>query len=220
MTWPKPIAIQSYPGEKGTTSIPHGDGIQAFVWDMEDITKDQDWSRIILETKQLTVELLAGKHGPIQTFAGDGLHKLYACYLHQATNGASARGEEFDPRCYGSASTKFFQYLDLVMRSSVANVVFTVWDGPEKDDPDDKKSDRHIFPELPGQAAKRVMGEFSVVLYANREGAGDAAKYTWQTKPGGKIWGSGVKAPLELAKKIPMKVEQNWSVLEKYLVGA
>ena len=220
-TWPKPIAIQSYPGEKGTTSIPNGEGIQSFVWDHPDPEKGVDWAGVVRETRQLTVELLAGKHGTIQTFAGDGLHKLHSVFLAEVCGGANMRGEDFEPRLYGPAHTKFFQYIDLVTRSNVPNVVFTVWDGHEKDDPDERGSSpsRHVFPELPGPTApKRMMGEFAVGLYATREGSGPATQFMWLTQPTGKVWGAGLKMPAEIAKRVPLKVKQDWTVLEKILI--
>jgi hypothetical protein len=43
---------------------------------------------------KLSVEVLSGKHGAYNTFAGDGLHRLYACFLHNATKRARAKGED------------------------------------------------------------------------------------------------------------------------------
>lgn len=218
-TWPGPLLVLSYPGEKGTSSIPRltvdGQAVKAFAFDGE-VVEQPNWAQIIKDTKALTMEALSGKHGPIKTFAGDGLHKLYGAFLAEATFGASTRGENFDAKLYGNAGTRFFQYIDLVMRSTIENIVFTCWDGHEKDDPDEKGTNpsRHIFPELPGQAAKKIMGEFSIVLYANRDPTG---KYVWQTQPLGKVWGAGAKVPIEVAKALPATLEQDWRVLEKAL---
>lgn len=219
-TWPGELIIQSYPGEKGTSSIPtttvDGKLVKAFVFDQPEVAAEMNWATVVKETKQLAIDIVGGKHGPVVTYAGDGLHKLYACFLHEATFGASAKGQDFDAKLYGAASQRFFGFIDLLMRSPVPNVVFTCWDGHEKDDPDERGTapSRHIFPELPGQAAKRVMGEFSVVVYANRDATG---KYCWQTQPAGKVWGAGVKMPLEIAKTLPITLEQDWRLLEKAL---
>lgn len=220
-TWPVPMVYVSYPGEKGTTSAPHGEGVKAFVWDAPDPSAAVNWVGVLAEVNKLTVEALSGKHGPIRTFAGDGLHKLYDVCLNVATGGAKARGEDFEPRKYGTAGTLFFGYIEKVFYSGVDYIVLTCWDGLEKDDPDakDKDTSKHIFPELPGKAAKLVMGEFAVVLYAIREGSGPSAQYKWQTQPFGKVWGAGVKMPLEVAKRLPVTVPQDWQGLEKLLIG-
>lgn len=218
-TWPGPRLIVSYPGEKGTASIPRDEGTKALVWNQEDALADTNWKNVWNEVLAASKDAIGGKHGPIKTFAGDGLHKLYQTALAHATFGASARAESFDAKLYGNATTMFFQYLDFVMRSPIENVVFTVWDGHEKDDPDEKgpSPSRHIWPELPGQAAKRIMGEFSLVLYATKEPTG---KYVWYTQPQGKVWGAGAKLPVEIAKRLPVSLEQDWGKLEQVIFAA
>ncbi|MEK6879083.1 MAG: hypothetical protein AABY22_05715, partial [Nanoarchaeota archaeon] len=37
LTWPKPLHILSYPGEKGWETIPTNlEGVKAYVWDVDD----------------------------------------------------------------------------------------------------------------------------------------------------------------------------------------
>ena len=219
-TWPG-VVIQSYPGEKGVASIPYSDGVRAFVGSLPPPGEPVNYAGVIAETERLTTEILTGKHSEVTTFAGDGLHKLHELYLAEATAGASMEGREFDPRLYGSAHKRFFRYLDMVLRSPVPYIVFTVWDGHEKDDPDERGAtpSRHIYPELPGLAAKRMMGEFSLVLYSTRQGTGPATKFIWQTQPFGKVWGAGAKLPIEVARRLPVTVEQDWRVVERIILG-
>lgn len=221
-TWPRPIGLISYPGEKGFASIPVGEpGVNAFVWEDDVVTKTSP-SALVKEIETASFELLAGKHGEITTFAGDGIHKLYSAYLNEATNGAYSNGDDFEPRMYGRAHEAFLHYLNRVMHSKVQYVVFTVWDGREADNPEaGSKSPTHIFPDLPGKLAKRIMGEFSVVLYAEVSPPvpGQTQKATWQLQPGGKVWGAGVKLPVALAAKLPSKVPQDWKQVEPLLLG-
>lgn len=218
-TFPRPQVVQVYPGEKGGTSIETGEGVKVYKWSAPEVVS---WTEVVAETKRLTVDILQrAKKGEVKTFCGDGLHKLYACFLHAATSGASAKGEEFDAKIYSSVHAQFFQYVDMVLRNDhLEYAVFSVWDGKEADDSDAKGKDitRHIFPDLPGQAAKRIMGEFSVVLYHIIEGAGPTARYLWQTKPFGKVWGAGCKMPLAISKALPINVPQDWTVFEPYLI--
>lgn len=219
-TWPRPATVVSYPGEKGYASIPVGDeGIQAFVWE-DDVATKTSPSALVKEIESITFQALA-KPGLV-TFAGDGLHKLYTAYLNEATNGAYAAGDDFEPRLYGRAHEAFLHYLNRVMHSKVQYVVFTVWDGREADNPEaGSKGPTHIFPDLPGKLAKRIMGEFSVVLYAEVTPPvpGQVQKATWQLQPGGKVWGAGVKVPPALAAKLPSRVPQDWKLVEPLLLG-
>lgn len=218
-TFPRPLAVMFYPGEKGQTSLAIGPDVKAWVPEPFDPEKPQNWAQMVAGIERATNEILVGKHAEggkqFQTFAGDGLHKLHAVYLAEATAGASMRGEDFEPRLYGQAQKKFFAYLDRVMRSTMATAVFTVWDGREKDDPDDKSKNAssHIFPELPGKCAKEIMGEFAIVAGANKLGD----KHVWQLRPQGKVWGAAVKVPKEIAANIPTFVEQDWPSFDAML---
>lgn len=220
-TWPGPLVVVSYPGEKGTTSIPvatrDGHPVTAYVWDGGG-DGVLNWTGVLAEVQKITFEAL--KSGKYATFAGDGLHKLYDIFLNAVTSGAKSKGEDFDPKKYGAASSLFLSYIDRVMASDVGHVVMTAWTELEKDDPDEKGREisRHYLPRLPGKLAMDIMGEFSVVLYAIREGAGPATRFSWQTAPIGRVWGAGAKVPSEIAARLPIKVPQDWAALEKVLI--
>jgi hypothetical protein len=222
LTFPRPLAYVAFPNEDGASSMPTNiEDVKAWTYDKKDFTKD-DYSETLKEVKQLCFDLLAGKHGEFRTFAFDGLHKLYSLFLAVQTSGDSERGEEFDAKEYGKTHKAFFKFLAQIKASPGENIVFTVWDGREKDDPEAKGKDAvtHIFPELPGAAAKLIMGEFSVVLYATKIGSGEGALYKWLTRPLGKVWGCGIKAPMELTTKIPTTLDaQDWRKLEPLLLG-
>lgn len=229
-TWPGPIVGLVYPKEKGMSSLSprslDGHRITALLPDDIDVLAPRDWASEWADLRRTTVDILAGKHGPIRTFFGDGLHKAYAVALASVVNGANFRGEEFDPVKYVKAHSLFWDYIDLILNSPVEYAVLTVWDGIEQDNPlDDSKEGkrkRHIFPDLPGQAAKKIMGEFALVLNAGIEGVGNAARYYWQTQPGGWVWGAGMKLPVEVAQKlkIPREVPQDWTKLDAQITKA
>jgi len=69
--------------------------------------------------------------------------------------------------------------------------------------------------------AKRIMGEFSVVLYSevSLPDPKGARRGTWQLRPGGKVWGAGIKVPPDIAKRLPEKAEQDWQKLRPVLLG-
>jgi hypothetical protein len=222
LTWPGPQGIVSYPGEKGYASIPVGrDGLTAYVWEDDVVTKTSP-TALVKEIETCTFDLLARKTEPLTTFCGDGLHKLYGAYINEASNGAYAAGDDFEAKLYSRAHESFLHYLNRVMHSKVPYVVFTCWDGKEADNPEaGSKSPTHIYPDLPGKMAKRIMGEFSVVLYASVSPPipGQPQKATWQLQPGGKVWGAGVKLPPDIAAKLPKEVAQDWSALEPMLLA-
>jgi hypothetical protein len=176
--------------------------------------------------RKVTIDILAGKHGAVRTYFGDGLHKAYQIILAACTGGANFTGEEFEPKLYAKAHSLFWEYIDLILNSSVEYVVLTCWDGAEQDNKLDQSNEGkkkvHVYPDLPGQAAKKIMGEFSLVLNAGIEGVGGAARYYWQTQPGGWVWGAGMKLPLEVTAKLklPREVEQNWTKLDAQITKA
>lgn len=233
MTWDRPTHILVMPGEKGSATIPMMDGILPYVWETEpdeEVGPHKVWNQLQVMTK----EILSGKRGPITTFAGDGLHKVYQVIydmhlLDLVASGeakAQKKGYEFDVedvggRAYGYAHKTFLNYLTMVNQSPVEYVVFTCWSAREKEDPDVKKSASFVWPDLPGQAAQWVLGEFSVVLYSEVGNPMPDGRATakWVLRPGGQVKGVGVKTPVETATRMPASVPQDWQVLKKILLG-
>lgn len=221
-TWPAHRQHVSYPGEKGFETIPRNDpSVTPWIWETEDASKTLTPHTVVQAIETLTVEILAGKHGECTTFVGDGLHKLYTWYFERAWLDLG-QTEENVGRAYGAAHRAFSAYLNRVLQSRVPYVVMTVWEGRTKDDPEsrDKRAPTHIFPDLPGEMAKRIVGEFSVVLYSEADPPDPKGQVRarWQVRPAGKVWGVGAKLPPELALKLPNKIEPpDFRKLEPYL---
>lgn len=225
-TWPRPIKIVSFPGENGASSIPQEDGIEAFVWE-EDPATIKSPQAVVNEVWRFTTEVLAGKHGDIKTFAGDGFHKFYEV-IYEAELAAlkeafpSMDEDKLGGRAYGKAHKTAFKYFKKVVSSSVPYAVLTMWSGVDKDDPENPRSASHIWPELPGKLAQRVMGEFGVVLYSEPGQEMAPGKFQpgkWQTRKHGKVHGAGTKLPPPVAIKVPTFVEQDWQKLEALVFG-
>lgn len=227
LTWPRPIHILSFPGEHGAVSIPQVEGVHAYVWkDTENLAPEAVRDQVF----STTMEILGGKHGECVTFAGDGFTKCYQIFREARWNELKAAFPNLDEdklggRAFGEAHQLTYRYFRKVMSSGVAYIVFTMWAQKEKDDPDNKSSNApsHIWPDLPGELAKNVMGEFPFVLYAQpgREVApGKFTEGTWQTKPAGKVWGAGVKLPPEIAARVPtIWPNQDWAKLEAHILA-
>ncbi len=234
-TWPGPVRGVVYLGEKGSSSLSmtttDGQQIEGFVPDDMDVLKPRDWNAEWNDLKKQTADILAGKHGPLRTFFGDGLHKCYQLALASVCGGDNFTGfkntgEKEIGRLYGRGHSVFWEHVSMIVASSVENVVFSCWQSPDKDNPLDQseagKKNMHNMPDLPGQAAQKAMGEFAIVLSTGMEGVGVDARYYWQVTRGGFNWGAGVKLPLEVISKLQLKreVPQDWSKLDAQISKA
>ena len=221
LTWPRPLHAVISPGEQGAGAIRHDPAAGVFVH-IFDLDPKERSSQVTRQVMDRTVEIIAGTYGPVQTLAVDGVHKLSDFYLDAATNGDYFSGEEFEPRLYVAARRELINYMNKCRFSGVQNVVFTCWAGPERDTAKKEEKSTHIWPDLPGQLAKRILGEYTAVLYARviaGEKPGDPPRYVWQLKPDNEIWGCGIKAPKEISEKLPKYIPQDWRILMATLAG-
>ena len=224
LTFPRPIGIVSFPGEKGYDTIPLDDPtIIPFVYQADSATVVNS-DKILAEVDRTMVDLIAGKHGSIQTLAGDGLHKFVDYVLDSVTGGAYFGGEEFEPKLYRRAYDAFTSYLDRWCQTMIPVVVFTCWAEYEADrirKPGEKQSDipSYIYPALPGKLAKSILGEFSVVVHQTlRKGAPTDQEVSgyWQTRPAGEVKGCTIKGPVEIVKRIPTFIKADYQELTRY----
>jgi hypothetical protein len=219
---PKPLGIISLPGEKGFDSIPHDDPeIIPYVWQLGENEK-LDSTRVVKQVFDLSTDLIAGKHGEITTFVGDGLHKFFEYIMDDVTDGAWFAGAEFEPKLYALAYRRFEEYLSKVMHSIIPVVIFTIWDGDAADRKKrqgEKASDvpTSIMPDLPGQAARKIMGEFSMVVHQSlrQPKPGEKPVAYWQTSPSTEIKGCGIKGPIHITSKIPQFIPADYAAFDK-----
>lgn len=223
LTLPKPLAILSYPGEKGYDTIPLDDPeVKPFIWQTDE-AKTVDSHKIIAEVERVSVELVAGKYGKLAALAGDGLHKYVDYVLDAVTDGAFFAGEEFEPKLYKRAYDQVLAYLDRLVHTTIPVVAFTCWTEYEADrirKPGEKASDipSHIYPALPGKLAKQIMGEFSMVLYQTlrKETLTSTEPVAmWQTRPQGEVWGASIKGPAAIVTKIPTFIRADYTELTR-----
>jgi len=241
-TFDKPIGIINYPGEKGSGVIPANDPqIKALVWEEEeDKLAGMSVTQMISAVEHATWDFLAGKHGEIKTFAGDGLHKLASLYWNReyqrlctvyadqiAMNKVDKDGVPFVEKikltAYGNenygACREILKYISLVEQSPIETIVFTCREGREPDQVGSRNT--HIFPDLPGKLATKMVGEFAVCLYSEVSLPDPKGQITgtWQIRKAGQVWGVGVKVPYDIATKLPERVPQDWQKLRALLRG-
>jgi hypothetical protein len=236
LTWPEPNIIVSLPGEKGWETIPVGrEGVIPVIWEFGDSPNQSAASVVSMVEHTILGQIIPGKMGEFKTLSLDGIHKLYGWYYHKCLDelleSAGKRknwdGDEEKLRgaAYGRAHDEFGLFISRVSQNkSISYLAATVWEGKTKDDTDDqsKNATKHIFPDLPGEMARRIVGEFSVVCYSEVNIVPDMNKNLegkWQIRPGGKIWGVGAKVPAEIAITLPDKVPQDFKILERLLKG-
>lgn len=231
LKWPRPSIVLSAPGEKGWETLRGaGEGLTAKVWQINEMEKLSP-QLVVNELESETWKALSTPG--LQTFALDGLHKVYGWHYKIARN--RLEGSKLGPKdgtdqdhaaaadraAYGNetsgAYASMMLYLTRILASPVPYVVITCWIEPEPDAP--RSQSAHDFPALPGKLAKRIVGEFGVVVAAEVT-LPDLKGHVvgkWQIRKEGKVWGVGVKVNPELAKTLPSKIDADFPTLEKLL---
>lgn len=222
LTWPRPLHVVMFPGELGGATITPSEDVHVYVWEHDLSSKQASSAQIVREVKALVSEILAGKRGPVGTFAGEGLHKLYQLMWDANAEGVEDL-EKLRGMIYGITGKEFKDFVKGINSSTVGHAVFTCWAEREKDDPDNtsQRAPSHIFPALPGQLSQLILGEFGATLYAEPGQEVAPGKFTpgrWQTRRAGKVWGAGLKVPAAIAAKIPTFVPQDWDALERLVL--
>ena len=234
------MAYLSYPGEKGHDSVPLDEpGLISRIW-TEDATAKRDSLKLVNEVERETYELLAQKP---TIWAGDGFHKFFTYLLDAVTGGAIFTGDEFEPRLYGRAYARAGEYLSRVMHSLVPIVAFTAWtrERPVRSKRPGETADAYkavaqkVYPDLPPQLARTIVGEFSVAVVQTVRTAPvqDPEKLyapsllvktpqktkirVWQTRAYGDVEGVGIKCPKEQSERIPTYIPASYEALAGYL---
>lgn len=216
LTWPRPLHVVVYPGEKGAATIRHDPTNGVHVYLYQGGKTGINSADCIREVRQLVTDILVGKMGKTETIAGDGVHKFYDYLLDVSSGGAYLNGDEVDMKAYVPAQREFQKHLDTIAYSSAPNVVFTCWTGQERDSQKKEVKTTHIWPDLPGKAAKRILGEFTATLYSTVRPAaipGGDPQFVWQLKPDETVWGVGVKCPDDVRAQLPKYTPQDWKTL-------
>jgi len=229
----KGVAVVSGPDEKGVDSLPQGEEFETFSYITE---RNPDTVRVIKEVEDVCFSLI---EKPYACFVFEGLHKLYPYYLDIATGGALFQGEDFEPRLYTRAHLAFSRFIGRVYSSNIPLVIYTTWDDYEADRParpgeNQNTIPRFLYPRLPGQAAKNVLGECGGVFYSNiqkkcshkgcKESVDETGEvfardhFVWQCQPGGLVKGVGFKGPN--GRGIPQFIHQDYMMLLKLYTKA
>ena len=228
-TWPEDRDVPgskqfvSLPGEKGYESIPHRPSLISHVWQVDDVAQVSPGS-VLREANEILARVLASK--PL-CVAVEGIHKMYD-YAYDAvlddlmsgdTKGQGA--EALRGPAYGLAHKVVMRFLNKISAAGVPYLVVTCWEGDKKDDPKDrnKNAPTHKAPQLPGQLADAITGEFGVSIRSSIKRMPDGIRGLWQILPDPQVQGCAVKVGLEIAKGLPRTIPQDFRVLRDLVAG-
>lgn len=218
----KPAVLISVPGEHGYGTIPADvPGLIPLVWG-NDAAGPQSSESIKTEVEREVKRVIAGQYdkefGRVRTLVIDGYHKMYSVYLNIATGGAYNQGEDFEAQRYARAHRMSDAFLDLCLGSPIEYVIFTTWNALEADKPGQKQGPMHQWPDLPGRAAKDMVGKFTVVCYSMAApGSNGQIQRAWGLKPNAEVWGNSVKLDARLMAKLPATCPQDFKKLYEIL---
>lgn len=223
LTWPKPLHVIVAPTELGAASI-QGDeskGVHVYRWEY-DPAKPLNFKEAWADLQGVTQDVLTGKHGEARTIALDGTHRAY--YVMQKAMGYVTGT---DPRAFGDYHEEFTKFLTRILASPIAYKVATVYDGAEPVEAGSKLTS--LYPALPGQFAKNVLGLFGVVFHAEKEQRAKT-RYFWRTRPDGRVGGVIIHLPPRIAASFPPEidvtideqgeVQGGWYTVEKLLAAS
>jgi hypothetical protein len=210
LTFPKKRHILIAPGELGHSSVREDDDTKVYFWQFDPSSSNIQYMKTWVQVQKLTNEVLGGKFGEVETFAIDGLHKLM--FTIMCANGWTP---DTEGKVYPKYYRKFNEYLSPILASTIPYVVATCYDGRESIEPGSKIT--QVFPQLPGALAKDIMGTFPVCFHAERHGEGDKETFVWRLRAQGSMQAAGMHLPVDLKKKFPAELEQDWSKVEAIL---
>lgn len=232
-TWPEDFAqpgskqFISLPGEKGWESIPHRLSVVSHVWQVDDVAQVTPHS-VLREANQIVADVVSAKHGTPTTIAVEGIHKFYD-YAYDAalddllsSDTKNLGAEAFRGPAYGLAHKTVMRFLNKLSATGVPYLVVTCWEGDKKDDPKDrsKNAPTHKAPQLPGQLADAITGEFGVSIRASLKRTGpNEVRGVWQILPDPGVQGCAVKVGVEIAKRLPRTIPQDFRILRDLVSG-
>jgi len=249
------VHIISYPDEKGVRSLPVGDNFHVYTFTYEplpDDAKEGDYFDLLREKQRdveiLTRQLIKGEFGKVDVLVGDGLLKYYEICMGRLSRGKFTKGDPFETsgsyttRLFGSGHQVFKNYLGEIYHSSIPLFIGTTWvkyDFEEENLSDSQKRDQmkqggqKLFPHLPGQMRRDVIGEFDAsilctwsmfnkcatcaVAQKNNKPFEKEEHRVWQLCPFGDAQFVGIK-DARIGKKYPIFIHQDWKIL-KSLMG-
>jgi hypothetical protein len=216
----KHMIIISCPGEQGIRSLVKTPHITPFHPAITGDINTAAWSIQALKDFDSVTRMVVSQEPDILVL--DGAHSLWGHIMNRTTNGLYLQGEDLnintttgnpDPyqsaRWYNQAHTAFSNYLSYFYGLPTSLFIATTWEdwqaGNVESDAGktmDIRSKRYLWPSLPGQMAKQVVGKFDArisarledrCLHSNcEESKRSEMHHVWQFYPKNDVQGVGV----------------------------
>src|SRR3990167_2773181 len=154
LTFPRPIAVISYPGELGHDTVPDGHpALLKLVWS-EDSSKGVDAGKVLKAIETAALDVIAS--GKYRTLALEGLHHFANYAMDFVTDGAFFRGEDFEAKQYGPGYRVVYDHIARLSNTNMPVVAWTCWAASKnerKRKPGEKEEDvpKKLYSALPGQ---------------------------------------------------------------------
>jgi hypothetical protein len=217
LTFPAPRDIIIVPGELGHSSIVEDGDTSKYWWEINtQITRDKA-KHLISQLKSTILEILKKPDIENGTIGLDGIHVLVQLIYksYGFPDDEAMFGKESYGKGHGYVRNDFMDIIRSVSLSKVGHFVASSYDGNEAISPDGKKT--AIFPDLPGQLAKGVMGLFPAVFHAETEGEGQDKRYYWRLQALGEIQGAGIHLPKSVRDAFPQRCKADWKEIEGFM---
>ncbi len=190
------------PGELGYSSVMPLDDYHVHAWEFDNNATTPAFRELWTEFNAEVLAILTGKQGEVASLTFDGLHKMYELIMRVEGWSPAMVDDKESGKQYVKYHALFTNFMSRALASSVPFIGATCYDGNEPIEPNSKQM--QVFPMLPGQMAKLVLGMFPVTFHTTREQTG---KYIWTVRPVGKMQACGLHVPVAIAKRFPDQIE-------------
>ena len=106
------------PGELGHSSIREDDSTKLYYWEFNPGESNVQYGKVWIQLQTIVNDVLSGKHGGVNMFAIDGLHKVYYVIMK-----AKGYGPTTDPREYTKYHEAFSNFMSPILTVSI--VIFS-----------------------------------------------------------------------------------------------
>ena len=204
----RPIAgachVVVVPGETGFSSVLPEEDFHVHAWEWDAAAPKQEAAVEVYKEVQACIrEVIAEKHGLVESLVLDGGHKLYDLIMLVHGWQPSMVDDKESGKQYIKYHAAFRSFMGLLLGSQVPLVGMTVWEGMELSDPENPKSMKLVYPQFPGMMAKECLGMFPLVFHCSKEPAGQASKFLWTVRPTTRMQAAGLHVPVQVARRFP-----------------
>lgn len=248
------MVILECPGEVGhRTLLPDNEFMSSLYYNttIDEDTKDVKWSRTAIA--EFNAAYIQAVSSNIDILVLDGAHSLHKHMMNDITSGDFLNGKDLNlseqsksgtdsyraAGFYNRCHNRFGQFIHMVYSCPIPLVIVTTWEKWEEGKTDrektDIRTDRFLWPDIPGEMARRVVGYFDARISSKLhtrcyKGERDKIPCTddkqgnlhhiWQFYPKDEVQGVGIKG-VRMTEKMKERpwVHQKWEDLHDLILA-